>query len=466
MLDNKKLYYFLIAFNLVVALIGLYLGMKTPFADSVGYWNMGKSFGAGTFSSWYFLPAPPPETLRTWGYPFFLFLCQQISDSQLLVQTIQFTLYLASIFFVLELIKTFNPRLIYRNVFLLILLPNIRIAFYSGQISADSLCIFFMILYAYLYYSLKDSVLKMILLAVCGFALFQLKPAFLLFPALFFLYQLIFQRAKIKLYSLSTILYLLLLLPFGFWNSSNHGVFKVTPLEGGGGIMHMGYWCFKLPENYTEKHYWGNTCTADYTQPNFTTSDEKDGNADLFEAEWSNIESLLKPLANEETEQIAFMNANNPGQFPLHTGFYTNEREKLLVGKTFEHIKEEPLFYFKTRIYTFCRLWFTGISKTDWDGANGLTAKLKIFYPFLISFVFIFLGLVLITVYVFWKKVSWNKFHFLFLLTIYYGIIHTPFAYQSRFTAPVNLFVLLMLSFAITELVFSKNQNNIVSEIG
>ena len=460
MLNNKRTYYFLIACNLVVSLIGFYLGTKTAYYDSIGYWNMGKSFGYGTFSSWYFLPVSAPETLRTWGYPFFLFLCQQIADSPLVAQTIQLTLYLTSIFLILKLIKLFNSNLIYRNIFLLILIPNIKTSFYSGQISADSLCIFFMTLYAYLYYSLRNSVLKMILMAVCGFVLFQLKPVFLLFPVLLFLYQLIFQREKIKLYLFSTILYLLLLLPFGFWNYSNHGVFKVTPLEGGGGIMHIGYWCFKLPESYQEKFYWGLNCTADYTQPNFTASVEKSNNARLFETEWNDINNQLKPFADEEEQTIALMSANDSGQFILHTGTYTNEREKLLVGKTIEHIKEEPLFYLETRIYTFCRLWFTGINKNEWNDADSVTAKIKVLYPFLTSFVFIFWGLILIIAFVLLKKLSWSKFHFLFLLTIYFGLIHTPFAYQSRFTVPVHLFILLMFSFVITNFVFDKDTKN------
>lgn len=457
MFHRKITYYFLLACNLIISLLGFYLGINTPAPDSVGYWNMGKSFGYGTFSSWYFLPVTAPETLRTWGYPFFLFLCQQISDSPLVAQMIQLFLYFSTIFLLLKLIERFNPDLIYRNVFLLLLLPNIRIPFYSGQIISEMLCIFFMVLYAYIYYSQKDTVLKMILTALCGFALFQLRPAFLLFPVAFFFYRLIFQRREIKLQVLSVFLYLLLLLPFGFWNYSNHGIFKVTPLEGGAGVAHMGFWCFKLPENYTEKFYWINTCTADYTQPNFTPTAERLENAAIFENEWKEINNQLKPFSSEEdTQRINLMNAANPGQFVLHTGEYTNRREELLRAKTIEHVKEEPLFYTKTRIYSFCRNWFTGINKDEWENAQNLPSKIKTLYPFLTSFIFIFGGLILISLCLLLRKLPWGKFHFLFLLTIYYGLIHIPFATQSRFTVPVHLFILLQAGFAIVSIAGKK----------
>ncbi len=468
-LDKKSIYYLLLTANLVSALIGFYLGLKAVFNDATGYWNMGKSFGHGTFSSWYFLPVSAPETLRTWGYPFFIFLCQQIYDSFFTVQILQLLFYGFTIYLILCLIKHFNPALIYRNVFLFLLALNIKIPFYAGQINAEMLCVFFIVLYAHVYYVQKEGVLKSILLAICGFCLFQLRPAFLLFPFFFFVYKLIFRRDNLKFHALSCGLYLILLLPFGFWNYSNHGVFKITPLEGGGGVIHIGYWCPKLPEGYKENFYWGNVCVADYTQPSFTPDEERQKNAALFENEWLEINKKLEPFfSDEDKEKIALMRENNPGQFVLYSGAYTNEREKLLMEKTVEHVKEDFWFYTKTRIYTFCRLWFTGINKEEWNGANGISAKAKVIYPFLSSFVFTFLGLLLSAVSLVLGIIKWKDFHFLFLLTIYYGLIHTPFAFQARFTVPVHLLILMMSGFAVVNIISRKytdereNGNDIV----
>ena len=456
-LDKKTVYYLLLAANFLSALVGFYLGLKTAFYDAAGYWNMGKSFGHGTFSSWYFLPVSVPETLRTWGYPFFIFLCQQIYDSFFTVQIFQLFVYGFSIFLILRLIKHFNPALIYRNVFLLFLAFNIKIPFYAGQINAEMLCIFFIVLYAYVYYVQKEGVLKSILLALCGFCLFQLRPAFLVFPLFFFIYKLIFRRDNLKLYALSLLLYLLLLLPFGFWNYSNHGVFKVTPLEGGGGIMHLGYWCPKLPEGFKDNFYWGNACVADYTQPGFESDEERQKNVALYENEWREINAKLEPLITDEDKQkIALMRENNPGQFVLYSGAYTNEREKLLTEKVVQHAREDFWFYAKTRVYTFCRLWFTGISKEEWNRAVGFSARAKVLFPFLSSFVFSFLGLLFSAVSLALGIIKWKDFHFLFLLTIYYGLIHTPFAFQSRFTVPVHLLILLMSAFAVVNIIGRK----------
>ncbi|HEY0428216.1 MAG TPA: hypothetical protein VGC76_10580 [Pyrinomonadaceae bacterium] len=461
LLDKKSIYYLLLAANLISALAGFYLGLTASFYDATGYWNMGKSFGHGTFSSWYFLPISAPETLRTWGYPFFIFLCQQIYDSYFTVQIIQFLIYGVSIYLVLRLIKHFNQALIYRNVFLLFLALNLKIPFYAGQINAEMLCVFFIVLYAFIYYVQKESVLKSILLALCGFCLFQLRPAFLLFPVFFFVYKLIFKRDNLKLDALSAFLYLILLLPFGFWNYSNHGVFKVTPLEGGAGILHLGYWCPKLPENYKENFYWGNVCVADYTQPSFVSAEERQKNVEIFENEWREINGKLEPFfTDEDKKKIALMRENNPGQFVLYSGAYTNEREKLLNEKTFQHVKEDFWFYTKTRLYTFCRLWFTGINKDEWNNSSGLSAKAKLLYPFLSSFVFTFLGLIFAALSLVAGIIKWKDFYFLFLLTIYYGLIHTPFAFQARFTVPVHLLILLMSGFAFVNIIFKKYTDN------
>jgi hypothetical protein len=456
-LDKRSVFHWLLFVNVVSGLTGFSLGLRSPFADAVGYWNMARSFGHGTFSSWYFLPVSAPETLRTWGYPFFIFLCQQIYDSYLTVQLLQLAIYGTSVYLMLRLIQHFDSSLIYRNVFLLLLAFNIKLPFYAGQINAEMLCIFSVALYSFIFYFQKESFLKCVLLALCGFCIFQFRPSFLLFPVFFLLYKLVCNRDNIKYYAASFSLYLILLLPFGFWNYENHGIFKVTPMEGGGGVVHIGYWCPKLPEGFRENFYWGNVCVADYTQPSFVSDEERQSNVAKFEGEWNEINSEIASLLSEDDrQQIALMEENNPGQFVLYPGKYTAAREKLLFEKTLQHVEDEPWFYLKTRVYTFARLWFTGISKDEWNNANGLVGKATALYPFLSSFFFIFLGLIFITTSFVIGFLKWSRFYFLFLLTVYYGLIHTPFAFQSRFTVPVHFLILVMSSFAIVRILHGR----------
>ena len=76
------------------------------------------------------------------------------------------------------------------------------------------------------------------------------------------------------------------------WNKINHGIFKITPIEGGAGVANFGFWQLKLPNGYTEKFYWGNSTSYDYTQPKFYSIDEQNQNARLFEIILFNNEKI------------------------------------------------------------------------------------------------------------------------------------------------------------------------------
>lgn len=447
---NKPLVYKLLIMGVVLsALTGFYLGSKEVFGDAAGYWNMSKSFDHGVFSSWYFLPVKTPETLRTWGYPFILYLSQKIYDSQTTIKIIQLLMHFASLWMALRIIRYFTPELLYRNIFLLIVIPNIQLAYYTSQVASESSTIFFLTLYIYVWLLSKENWTKILSLALLGFIIFQLKPVFLLFPFLVLGYKIIFNRKHLALYFASVVLFALSLLPFGFWNKNNHGIFKLTPLEGGAGAAHMGFWTFKLPDNYVIRTYWVQRFTGDMTRPEFFSEERKKQYTIQFEQEWKDMLKEIQPyFTAEDSLRIQLMQKDLRGQFLIYSGVYTQAREKQMTKKLIEHIKAEPWYYIKTRVYTFFRMWYTGVNPSNYKKAS-LTGKLALLFPFVVTFIFILGGLIFSFISLLTKRLSWKQYGPVFLLLIFFGIAHIPFVIQSRYLVPVHIFVLLLSASAV-----------------
>ena len=449
-LNDPRTTVLLVILNGISAGIGFFIGTRTKFPDAIGYWNIGRGIAYGTFSSWYFLPFDAPETLRTWGYPLFLFLCQQVSESFNFVFFVQFVIYATSVYLILRLIKVLDPALVYRNLFLILLLPTVKIAFFAGQISAEILCTFFVVLYVLVYYTLSPGWIRAVVLAVIAASMFHQRPAFLLFPFFIFAFKLVFDRRGLRYECIALLIYLALLIPFGAWNYRNHGVFRVTPLEGGAGVAHMGYWCFRLPPNYVENHYWGNICADELTSPGLVSDEERSEAAEAFELEWTQIETELAPLMDEEERfRLRAMKENNPGQFLTYSGEYTSRREQLLWQRTLGHIQRDPWFYVKTRMFTFLRIWYTGISRENWQRESGSIGRLTAIYPFVSTFVLILGGLLVSFYGLVSGRLDWRRFYVLYLMVGYCGLVHVLFVYQSRYTVPVHFLVLCLTSFTI-----------------
>ncbi|HEX5653380.1 MAG TPA: hypothetical protein VFX58_09920, partial [Chitinophagaceae bacterium] len=134
---------------------------------------------------------------------------------------------------------------------------------------------------------------------------------------------------------------------------------------------------------------------------------------------------------------------------------YTNAREKILNRLLKKHISSSPGYYIQTRIYTAARIWFTGINKEELQKASFM-GKLKLLYPFLVTFTCIFGGLITVLILIFKRILSWKIYWPLFLLIGYFGLIHIPFAIQARYTVPVHMFILFLLSAGIATLAVDK----------
>lgn len=455
-LNRKNVFNFLLTLNFLAIAGIFYFSSRVEFPDANSYLYMAKGFKNGVFSSWYFLPVYSPETLRNWGYPFFVYLCQSVYDTPITVKLVQLLMQFATVILALKIIEHFNKEIIFRSLFLLLLLPNLQIAYYAGQVASETPSIFFIVLFYFCWFKLSDNWKKYIILGIISLIIFQLRPSYLLLPFCIVGYKLLFDRTNLKYSAVYLFLFIISLLPFAFWNKSAHGVFKVTPLEGGAGAANLGFWSFRLPDGYNPKFYWDATFSKDLTQPVFANDNERKQYQLEYEQEWFEMNKKLESfITKEDSIRLLFYRQKNYKLWEVMSSGYTNAREKLLTEYLVKDIKANPVYYLKTRLYTAARLWFTGINKREFEKAT-LMGKLKLLYPFLVTFVFIFCGLLFILFSFFRKWLSFKQFWPLLLIIIYYGLVHIPFVIQARYTVPVHIFILMLLSLTIGRLITAK----------
>jgi 4-amino-4-deoxy-L-arabinose transferase-like glycosyltransferase len=441
--------------NLVSALFSFSMAISQTFPDAKGYWLMSEGLMEGRFSSWYFLDTYYPETLRTPGYPLFLLLMRGVCDSVLFVQIVQLLLYFLTLYFSLEVVKKISGNSTLASVvFLALTAFNLQVPYYSGYISADALSVFLTACYIYFFLCKKPVLSSSITLGIVAGINFLMRPSFILFPFIITIAYLFFDRKRTKPLLVHLAVFIVCLMPFSYWNSLHHGKFRPTPVEGGAGVAHIGFWSFKLPRGYQEHYYWGNRIGDDWMDPFSYSAEETAKSKREFEREWEGILAELAPkrsLTDVKTEQ--WMKDHNPGIFVLHNSEYTRQREKLLWTKTIEHIKEDPWFYLKTRCYSFCRFYFTGIGKAELASAMTWSGKIKTVFPFLITFTCVFLGVVVSLIYLMMKNLLFREgILVLVVLVVYQGLVHVPFAIQARYTVPVHHQVLTLVSFVMYDL--------------
>jgi hypothetical protein len=449
----RKTLFVLVTINLVTSIYSFYLANQTMFSDSIAYINMAKSIGQGTFSSWYFLENFYFETLRTPVYPFFLYILSIISSSKLFVLFIQLILYYLSLIIGCKLI--FNKTNNFKSILLFLVFTaiNIQIPYYAGLIATESLSFFLYILFCYIGLTKPLNVKNSILLGIIAATAFSIKPVFLFIPIIYSLYLILFSfKRNVKFILCMMLVYIMLILPFGIWNHMNHGKFKITPIEGGAGVAHLGFWMHKLPPNYKEEFYWGNQIPNDYLNPFKLSAKDYNDNLESYKKEWRIIQKNLEK--NNDCNDLKIINemkSFNPGIFELKNSNYTIEREKMLWERTIQNIINHPIYYLKTRLYTFFRNFTTGIDLNGLKQTKNTFGLIKIYIPFILSFIFIFCGLIFLIYSTFAAKKDLFLI-FLLFISIYQGIIHVPFAIQARYTIPVHLIILMLLAINFSNL--------------
>jgi hypothetical protein len=249
------------------------------------------------------------------------------------------------------------------------------------------------------------------------------------------------------------IVFILTMLPYGFWNYRNHGIFSVTSIEGGGGVMHLSYWSFKMPD-YLETRYWRNVVNKDLIS--FTPDAEVPANIAAFNREWDYIDSSCAKYLTEKDRRNLPLMMEHPNLFVTYNGRYTHEREKLLKKLAVQHFIHDPVFTLKVKTYTAFRLWITGIKRQTFKSHDPVVI-LKGIIPALVTGFTLLLAIVFIPAAMIRKKFN-RRLLIPLVFVLYYGFIHIPFAIQARYTVPVRPLLMLITCVCIYELYFKAKE--------
>jgi len=248
-LSSTRLFKVLLALNLLVAVAVLIVFHGATGGDARSYFSLADGILHGRYSMWWFLPVDVPDTFRNPGYPLFLAPFRYFTTSVLPMQVAQLVLYAGAVLLTLRIIGRLGGGVAARNLFLLILLPSINMPYFIPAIFPEIPTLALITAFVWLDVEGKEGWKKAVLLAALAGAAFQMRSSILLLPALWIVARWVFQRDKAKLGANLVFLcaFGLTLLPYSLWNYAHHGVFKPTPLEGGGGVAHMGWWSGKIP---------------------------------------------------------------------------------------------------------------------------------------------------------------------------------------------------------------------------
>ena len=453
LLSAPRVLVVLLGLNVLVACLVCYGFRHEITGDHYTYLGYVEGLSRGRYSYWYFFPDYIPDTLRNPGYPVFLYALSLISKSVALIQLVQLALYLSAVWLVVRTLKRFAPDptngRVAAAVFLLLLLPNVQMAYYAAVVFPEILTTFLVTAYfAVVVFTVPGNWSRAIALGLLTGALFQSRPVFLFFPLVQVGLEWLLRRGQFRVgvALLQLAVYGFTMVPYALWNQRHHGQFKITSLEGGAGVMQTGFWGFRMP-GYKEMRTFGNTMGNEPIK--FVEPAAVPGYIAQFNREWDEIDRQLLPhQTRQDSLYLTRMRHDYPLLIATRSAPLTKAREALMLRSTLQHIAAEPGYYLKTRIYTFFRLFITGVQLTELAKAHSPAALLKVLYPFLVSAFTFLLALVLVPLALWRRRVGGFAFWLALLLTLYFGAIHVPFSIQARYTTPIRL--LFIYSIAVS----------------
>lgn len=455
-LASARVFWLLLGLNLLVTVVVALVTFQTIGGDHYTYLGYADGLLHGRYSYWYFLPEYVPDTFRNPGYPLFLFLLKTLGIGEAGIRLVQIGLYLVTIALVLRLAARCESSgsWLVRNLFLLLLLPNIQLAYFAAVIFPEILVAFLIVAYGMVALTWPMGTWKRtVALGLLAGLIFQVRPIFILFPGVQLVLDFWQTRPKTAFSWMQAVALLALfgstMLPYALWNYRHHGVLKPTSLEGGAGVMQIGFWALRMP-GYHETRYWGNQMGDEVVS--FTEPAAVPGHIAAFNHEWDSIDEQCRPLLTaRDYHYLPLMRRDHAHLFPTYSSAYTLRREHLLMQANLADIRREPGYYFKTRLYTLVRLWVTGVQRPAWQAAATPLAKIKVLYPTLVSGVTFLLALLSIG----WALPHWRSLNspatwwLALALLVYFGLVHLPFAIQARYTVPVRPWLLLAIALAV-----------------
>ena len=411
----------------------------------------------GDYSMWWWLGEDIPDTFRNPGYPLFLAVFRVFTTSLLPIQVAQFLLYFLSLVIIHRLIAKLGGSTLASNLFLLLVLPSLQLPYMVTTIFPEILTMFLISAFIWVDWNWSTGWKRAIALGLLVGLISQCRSTVMLFPLAWLIASRLWARRKPGWgeAGLFILLFVATIMPYSLWNLKHHGVLKPVPIEGGGGVLHMGWWAGKIP-GHTEHWYWGNFAIHELYQA--TPRDSIAGNIAAYEAEWAAIDSSLRPLLT--ATDSAMLRAQGPAMFRTYNTAYTSAREKALVAATLRHVLDEPWYTIKWKAYSAIRLWVTGIDTEAYRRA-GLTGRLTMLYPFLSSLVIFMLFITLVPWAMWAYRELPRRYWPLLLWVIYFGMVNIPFVIQARYTVPVRLLMLALIALSMERLVVSCRKGSV-----
>lgn len=452
LLGTRKAFVVLVILNILMTLVIMWSTRNVVLSDTWSYLGLAEGILHGEYSMWWWLDGDYPDTFRNPGYPLFLAGVILVFGSWKAMIGVQFVLYWLAFYLTLRTIARFDSGWTSRNLFMVLFLPMVNVPYYITQVYTEVSALFGISLFLFLVlrpgrWPFRVSILLGVLI---GFVV-QCKPVFLLFPLLYSIFAISFDRKQFDLkgHLVFLLVFIVTILPFGFWNLKHHGVFRLTTIQGGGGYMHFAYWCGKMPA-YTD-HLSMRNFTGDELI-RFTPPDSVPGHIADFEKEWGGVLDELRPLLTEKDSVM--LRSRHLLPYPAENTFNSNYamlQEKLLVKKGLDHMWKDPWYTVAYKSYTAVRLWVIGIQRGDFQRAS-LPARFQMLYATTVTGVTFLMAIVLLPL-AYRRKVIHLRATWPFLLClVYVGLIHVPFTIQARYTTCVRFAMFAIIALAISGL--------------
>ena len=447
---TDKGFLILVFLNLLVSVLIFMMASGRSAGDELDYINLAKSIISGEFSSFAGLENQYPNNIRTPGYPIFLASILQLSPSILVVKISQLILHFISlglwvaIFIELKFLK----RSLY--FFLCLTGVSIQLSYYSAMVMPETLAIFLMSLLVFLVFLKNYNLFYRVTAIAFALALLTLiKPINIFLPLLFLPLIYCKKSMGLRLLALSILVFSITLSPWIIWNIKNHNVASPMSAQGSPILLYTSFWTSKLPNNFKlPKSMYAPTTYDDIFNPYYYlfTEEEKEQAKVQFLKEIEEIHLIAnKSLSLSEKRDIAAMDSVD-GIFTTYPSDYVQDRDALFMKYFTKRVMNEPLYYIGTRIYTFPRLFFSGINPNTILGSNiPISTKLQALIIFIVPFFLAFITFISCSLFVIknFKKMK-TEFLIIYLIIFYTTFIHMPFPVQSRYSIPIHLAILFL----------------------
>lgn len=452
LLGSRRTYLVLIILNALVGGATMMSVMRPGEAgnDSHSYLALANGILHGNYSQYWWLPVEIPDTFRTPGYPLYLATIIAVTGSWRAVGLVQLALFLLSIHLTFRVMERFRFGMAARNVFLLLLLSSQNMLVYIPLVNPEVPAITCLALMAFAepFHRRPGALTGIAMGALAGF-LFQCRPIFLLLPLARMALDLVLYRdhGHWRTMGAYAATFALTLAPFAVWNVRHHGVFKLTPLEGGGGALHQGYWAGRIPGHH-QNRYWGNFMADEMIR--FVPRDSVPANIAAYEREWDGLDATLAPLLTAR-DSVMLSHYRPYSTEKSFSAPYTLEREALLKERVAVNAARTPGYYVAYKLYSAIRLWVIGIDRGRFRSAT-VIGRIKMVAPTLVTLGQFLLALLVIPLALRRGLLVFRDVYPLLLVVVYGWLINIPFTIQSRYTVPLRLLLYALVAMAVVAL--------------